>query len=215
MAIISKYISVVIVLILPVMAFAQLENLPDYRSKSERFTRMRIPEIRNDLATFMLSGIVESVGKEKLVQIPVTKYDEDFISFSNEEWSVTITSGVFFKTKHKLQYYDEKYLMRIDNKPYWGIYGKVPTTIISSIIVTHFEDTIAIPAAAYMDTYNPVFCKTITSTTANCNDAVYISKDGKRLYIYMLNSEDGTNGYEVTWIIADQKYFGRVVDFGY
>lgn len=215
MNMIAKNIVIALITVCPLISFSQLEDMPDYRSKSERFTRMRIPEVRNDLATFMLSGISESVSKEKLSQIPVSQYGDNYVTFSNEEWEITIRSGVFFKTKHKLQYYDEKYLTRIDNKPYWGIYGKAPATTISSITVLHYGDTVAIPPAAYADTYDPIFCKTINSSTANCNDAVYVSKDGKRLYIYMLNSTDGSNGYEIAWIIADQKYFGRVVDFGY
>lgn len=201
--------------ILPRFSFAQPEDMPDYRSKADRFARMRIPEMRNDLATFLLSGISESVGKEKLKQVPVTNYGEKFVTFSNDEWEITISSGVFFKTKNKLQYFDEKYLTKINNKPYWGVYGKVPATTISSITVVHDGDTIPIPETAFLDTYDPIFCKKIDSRTANCNDAVYLSADGKRLYIYMLNSTDGRNGYEVAWIISDEKYFGRVVDFGY
>jgi hypothetical protein len=39
----------------------------------------------------------------------------------------------------------------------------------------------------------------------------YYSNDKKRLYIYMLGGTD-SNKYEVTWIVVNDKYWGRVMD---
>ncbi len=195
---------------------AQSEEIPDYRNKREGFSKIADKDIRNDLSAFTLGGIVEGVSKEPLQKLPVTNYGNDFITFTNATIDINIKSSVFFKTQHRLMYYDEKYLVRIDNKPYWGIYGQVPKKTLESIIVIIDRDTISIPPVAYVDIYEPWFCQTNSgSNTAKCNCAVYLSNDNRKIYIYMLNSPDGTTGYEVTWVIQDKQYLRRVVDYGF
>jgi len=49
--------------------------------------------------------------------------------------------------------------------------------------------------------------------TERTRDAVYKSKDGRKIYLYLF-SKDDTGSYEVTWIIQDKKYLRRVLDYG-
>jgi hypothetical protein len=152
------------------------------------------------------------VGKQPLAYISVTNYGDDYVQFSQDNIQVKVTSGKFDKTKHKLQYYD-KYVVRIDNKPFYGIDGQMPKKTIELIEIIFDNDTVHIPAAAFADLYEPRFCGPDQSTgKISCNTRVYLSNDKHRIYIYMLNSS-GKGGYEVTWVIQDKKYLRRVIDY--
>lgn len=137
--------------------FAQDDAYPDYRSKREIFTRIIEKDVRNDIASYSMGGIDESIGKNPLNTVPITALSSNFISFANDNIQVSIKGGTFDPSKHKLGYYDEKYLVKIDNKPYFGNYGKVPNTTIENVTVVIDSDTVPIPAAAYSDLYNPIF----------------------------------------------------------
>jgi len=191
--------------------FAQ--DYPDYRGKKDLFTRIVEKDIRSDIASFSMGGIDESVGKLPLKRITVRNTGPDFISFEGEGIKATIRAVAFDKTKHKLGFYDEKYLVKIDNKGYFGGYGKVPKTAIAELTVVINRDTIAIPAAAYSDLYNPIFTYKEGGVEKSHN-SVLVSGDGRKIYLYMLKRESG-GSYEVTWVIQDKKYLRRVVDFGF
>ena len=93
--------------------------------------------------------------------------------------------------------------MKIDGKPYYGNYGKIPQVTIKEVTVITGADTVRVPQNALFDLYNPVF---------NSADAVYISADNRKLY--MLN-QDSTGSYEVTWVMQDKTYLRRILDFGF
>lgn len=196
-----------------ICSFAQNEDYPDYRSKKDFFSRITDKDIRNDLASFTIGGIDESIGKLPLKSLPITGFANDFITFAGSNIQVKITAAPFDKSKHKLGFYEEKYLVKIDNKPYFGNYGKVPKTMIQNITVVIDRDTIAIPPAAYMDLYNPIFSFS-DHGVQKTQDKVYLSNDGHKVYVYLLKQEVG-GSYEVTWIFQDKKYIRRVVDFGF
>jgi hypothetical protein len=195
-------------------AQAQDEPLPDLRNKRESFLKYPKGEIRDDLATFTFGGIDERLGKNPLQKIPATDYNMHSITFEGNNLKVIISSGTFEASKHKLfYYYDKKYLVKIDGKPFYGDYGTVPTATISSVIViVNNKDTVAIPPTAYADLFHPEFTYS-EGGTIKTHDAVYLSADKHRVYIYMVNSE-AIGKYEVTWILQDNKYVGRVVDSG-
>lgn len=193
---------------------AQNDEYPDYRSKKDIFSRIAEKDIRADIASFSMGGIDESMGKLPLKTLPITALSTNFISFANNNVQVSIQGGVFDPLKHKLGYYGEnKYLVKIDNKPYFGNYGKVPNTTIENVTVVIDRDTVPIPPAAFSDLYNPVFSVTEAGVPKS-NNKVYLSADGRKVYIYMLKQETG-GSYEVTWVIQDKKYLRRVVDFGF
>ncbi|HEX8278296.1 MAG TPA: hypothetical protein VF540_06355 [Segetibacter sp.] len=192
---------------------AQNDDYPDYRSKREIFTRIVEKDIRSDIASYSMGGIDESIGKNPLTTLPITALSSKSISFANNRIQVTITGGIFDPSKHKLGYYDEKYLVKIDNKPYFGDYGKVPNTTIENVTVLIDRDTVPIPVTAFYDLYNPIFTVT-DGGVQKSNNKVYLSADGRKVYVYMLKQEAG-GSYEVTWVIQDKKYLRRVVDFGF
>ena len=196
------------------VAHAQDEPYPDSRKKTENFVKVRDKDMRGQISTFAIAGIDERLGKDPLkTVIPPVGYGNDYINFEGNGIKVTIRSDRFIPEKHKLTYYDEKYLVKIDNKPYYGSYSQVPATYISSITVLVGKDTVAIPPTAFFDLYSPSFAYRDGSGTIRTHNRVYLSPDGRNIYIYMLNDE--TKGkYEVTWIIQDKKYLQRVIDTG-
>jgi hypothetical protein len=208
-----KFSLFVLVTFFSFSAFAQNDDIPDYRSKKDFFARIIEKDIRGEIASFSMGGIDESVGKLPLKTLPITSLANDNITFSGNDIEVKITGVPFDKTKHKLGFYEEKNLVKIDNKPYFGDYGKVPRTAIGSVSVIIDRDTVAIPPAAYFDLYNPIFSFNDKGVQKTQNK-VFLSNDGRRIYVYMLKRETG-GSYEVTWVIQDKKYLRRVVDFGF
>jgi hypothetical protein len=203
----------VVFILAVVVSFGQNPDYPDYRSKKEVFSRIVEKDVRSDIASFSMGGIDESIGKLPLKSLPITELGSDHISFTDGNILVKINSVPFDKTKHKLGFFEEKYLVKIDNKPYFGDYGKVPKTAIENVTVIIDRDTVAIPPAAYTDLYNPVF-SFYDKGVQKSQDKVYLSNDGHKVYIYLLKPEAG-GSYEVTWVIQDKKYLRRVVDFGF
>ena len=206
-------LSFIILIFISGASKAQNDLHPDYRSKRELFTRIIEKDIRSDIAAFSMGGIEESVGKLPLRSLPVAATGPDFIQFEGEGIQVSIKAGVFEPLKHKLGYYDDKYLVKIDNKPFFGDYGKIPRTTIQQVRMIFNRDTILVPQAAMSDLYNPIFTYKDGGVEKSYNN-VFISADGKRIYVYMLKRETG-GSYEVTWIFQDKKYLKRVVDFGF
>jgi hypothetical protein len=209
-----SFICLCLLVVIAGAAQAQDESLPDLRNKRESFTKQPKGEVRDDLATFTIGGIDERLGKNPLQKLPATDYNMHSITFEGNNMKIVITSGTFDASKHKLTYYyDKKYLVKIDGKPYYGDYGTVPTTTISSVIlILNNKDTVALPPAAYADLYHPEFTYS-EGGTIKTHDAVYLSADKHRVYIYMVNNE-AIGKYEVTWILQDNKYVGRVIDSG-
>jgi hypothetical protein len=191
---------------------AQDLDYPDFRSKKDNFSKIREQDIRNDIASFALAALDESIGKAQLQTVPVKDFAYNFMSFQSDNIQVTIKTGVFVPTKHKLML-SEQHLLRIDNKPYYGgHYGEVPHTTIESVTVLVGKDTVPIPATAYVDLYDPKFSFNEGGATRTRN-AVYLSNDKHSFYIYMLNIDNG--GVEYTFVIRDKQYLRRIVDFGF
>jgi hypothetical protein len=191
---------------------AQDLDFPDYRSKKDNFSKIPDKVLRADIASFALAGVDESIGKAQLKNIPIKDYGSDYMHFEGENIQVTIKTGVFFQTRHKMMF-SEKHLVRIDGKPYYGgTYGEIPKITIEGITVVAGKDTIPIPPAAFSDLYNPSFSFNQSGATRTRN-GVYLSGDKHTFYIYMLNI--GSGGTEFTWVIRDKAYLRRVVDFGF
>jgi hypothetical protein len=194
------------------VSMAQDLDYPDYRSKKDNFSKILDKTVRADMASFALAGVDESIGKAQLNSIPIKDYAANYMVFEGENIQVTIRTGVFFPSKHKMMF-NEKHLVRIDGRPYYGgNYGDPPKTTIESITVLIGKDTIPIPANAFSDLYDPKFSFAQSGATRTRNN-VYLSVDKHTFYIYMLNVENG--GSEFTWVIRDKQYLRRVVDFGF
>lgn len=205
-------------LFISLVSLAQEPEFPDTRTKKEGFARVQDKSIRADLASFAMAGLDESAGKLPLRSLQLKALGKDSVAFEGNGIFVKIKSGVFDPSKHKFRYYtnqdnQKKYLTKIDGKPFYGDYGKMPATTIESVTVLFNADTVHIPKVAYADLFNPIFSYNEGGVEKYINN-VYLSADGKRVYIYMLKRELG-GSYEVTWVIQDGKYLRRVVDFGF
>ena len=206
----KQYIFFAAALFFAAHSFAQNNEMPDSRRKTESFERFHTQDVRAELATFTLAGIGEGAPTTPLQKVPYTSVGKDSIVFEGGGIKAEVKTAPFDPAKHKLNY-DDKYLERIDRRPYYGDYGKVPKTEISSVTMIIRGDTIPIPPAAYQDLFNLHFTyldKGIERTT----DAVYISQVGQRVYLY-LYSKNSTGSYEVTWIIQDRRYLRRILDY--
>lgn len=189
---------------------AQNDDMTDTRRKTESFARFHYGTLRTDLATFTIAGLSESVNTTPLQKIDYTALSNDSIAFEGAGIKATVKIAGFDPSKHKLQY-DEKYLIKIDRRTFYGNYGNMPRTSISSASVIVGKDTVAIPAIAYSDLHNLNFTYS-DKGVQRTRDGVYKSKDGHTIYLYLF-SKDETGSYEVTWIIQDKKYLRRVLDY--
>lgn len=196
-------------------AMAQLnEDITDTRNKREGYAKLPKAGIRQELAGFTMSGIEESVGKLPLDKMPYTAQGPNFMRFENETVKAAVTTEAFDASKYKLEY-DEKYLVKINKKTYYGGYPNVPKTKVSSVSFIIGKDTIAIPPAAYGDLYNLNLTYRDKGGKERSLNSVYFSKDKRTIYLY-LYSKDTTYAnasYEVTFVIQDKKYLRRVLDY--
>jgi hypothetical protein len=206
------------ILLASLRCFSQDPEFPDTRNKRESFTRIQDKAVRSDVSSFAMAGLDEGVGKQPLRSLSLAGVGKDSIAFEGNGIRVKIRAGIFEPSKHKLGYYtnsenNKKYLTKIDGHPFYGDYGKMPKTTIETVTVLFGEDTVAIPKEAYADLFNPIFSYTENGVEKYINN-VYLSADGRKVYVYMLKREEG-GSYEVTWVIQNGKFDRRIVDFGF
>jgi hypothetical protein len=152
-----RIICLLLLLVTSTATFAQDPEFPDYRSKKEWFIRINdAPDIRRDLASFVFAGIDESAGKPTLASLPLVDNSFNYIYFEGDGIKIKISTTNFDPSKHKLGYYNnpdnkQKYLVKIDNKAFFGDYGKQPKTQIENISVVIGYDSVMIPKEAYAD----------------------------------------------------------------
>lgn len=127
--------------------------------------------------------------------------------FKADNLFVVIKKRSFNPEKHRLLYSksDRSYNMpseleKIDGKLYWGTDGEVPKKVISSVKIIKNSIVIQLPKTAFADLYEPNFgnisiCKGPENT----------------FYVSMLNS-DGAGGYNIIWVLKDNKYLNRYID---
>lgn len=202
--------AVILLCLLSVRAFSQDLDYPDYRNKRDNFKKVQQKDIRADLASFTMAGIDESISKLSLEKIPISRYGRDFLEFEGQGIRVKVTVGPFDPAKHKLQKFED-HLVKIDGKGFVGHYGSTPTSSITGVTVWMGKDSIALPPVAYADLHDLQFGY-VADGEMRSTDAVYLSADHRKIYIYLL-SKDEKEGYEVTWVIQDKQYFRRVLDF--
>lgn len=201
---------IVLLFVVSECSFAQ--DIPDYRSNKENVLRMREKDLRGEITSFTFAGIEEAMGKKPLPSIKPASYDSDEIFFKGNDLVVRIKKAPFVKEKAKLDFYDEKHLVKINKKPFYGSFAQVPVSKIDAVTVLYKNDTIQIPPAAYADLYNPSFTYSDNNGSGKSLNSIYLSPTGRNIYIYLL-SRNGKNSYEVTWVIQDGKYLRRVLDY--
>lgn len=201
------------ILFQPGNLLGQPSDIPDYRSKKDNFSRVREKDVRSELTSFTMAGISELVGQKNLKKLVPTEYSSNFMQFEADNLSLRIETKPFVKEDHKLMFYEEKFLVRINNKPFYGSYAQIPQTTISKVELLIGKDTVVIPATAYQDLHNPQFYYRDGSGINRSLNALYFSDDGRRIYIYLHNPSTSGRGYEITWVIQDGQYLRRVLDY--
>jgi hypothetical protein len=193
--------------ILIIFSFAFLINTKaqlDVDSYQDKWSiqKLKNPILKREIKLFIEDTRIKDFSKQNLLnEIPMTDHNSSSITFSYKDLTIKIEIDTFIAINHKLKYskLDDNFLIEIDGKPFWGTDGGIPRKIIKSVICKFGNKKISIPLKEYADLFEP-----------NLNGEVYISKDKKRIYIYMMNS-DAAGSYEVTWIIQDNKYMRRVI----
>ena len=194
---------------------------PDFRTKRESLAKVGEKDIKADVVTFSIAGVGESIHQEPLPKLNLTGYDQTsmqwegkglrYMQFDNSTIKVKVSTELFDSTKYKIGKALGK-VVRINNKPFYGNYGKMPVTYIKEVLVLINGDTIAVPPAAYNDLFNLKLSYTNKDGIERSQNGVFLSADKRKLYIYLL-CKDNTGSYEVTWVIQDKKYFRRVLDY--
>lgn len=189
------------------------QEITDTRRKTESFKRLQPADIRSDVASFTYGGITESAQAPELEKISPTIIKNDSMVIEGNGIYAKVLLAPFDPKVHKLTFDDdEKTPIKIDRKTYYGDYGKMPRTEVSFISMVIGGDTVEVPSYAYSDLKNMHFSY-IDKGIERTGDAVFKSKDGKKVYLYLF-SKDNTGSYEVTFIFLDKKYFRRVLDYG-
>jgi hypothetical protein len=200
----SRLISIAILPFLAQICYSQI---------SEGYAVLPEGIIKNELALFVKSsGRTEQSGEinNKLIEIKLKRCSHDFAYFESGDIIaldklVSIQSRTVTATSNKTT----------DSKG-WGTGDIPPATEVSEVRYIHYKFQMILPDSAIAGLFNPKFCinpkkNNKTGKTVICNCKVFQSQDRRRVYIYMLNGE-GLQQYEVTWVIKDGKYYGRIVD---
>jgi hypothetical protein len=142
-----------------------------------------------EIASFTLRGkaLNNRQSCNSLRELPIGKRGKNFANFSNGFFGSSLVTISINDSTGGIQY------------------------LTCSIGNPYFPG--ALPDSAFSDIYAPRIYNTYSKkkTKSDPSSKVLISNDRRRAYIYMINGE-GADRYEVTWIIKDQKYFGRVID---
>jgi hypothetical protein len=163
-----------------------------------------------------LTWIVSYEEKKKMPvgfeTVPLLDTNYYYTRFSEKGIDVLIKAEPFYPMLHKLEYLPNsknQVLKKIDGRPFWGTHGMMPERKVLDVIVTLRGKIIRIPQTATDGIYNPNFgCFGLF-----CSSAIYYTKDQKRIYIAMQNS-DGAGYYQVVWVFEDGKYVGRIIELG-
>ena len=207
-----KYLFLIVATFLSGYCSAQTYlNYADTRKKVESYEKMKEPNLRADLAAFTLAGIGESVAKEGLTKLTNSSFGNNFMEFEGDGIKAIIRTAPFDTAGHKLTF-DDKYLIKIDKKTYYGNYGYLPKSHISEISLIVDGDTVSIPKEAYSDLYDANLTYNSNGIKRTTN-AIYRSKTGYLKYLYLF-SKGSKDSYEVTWIFQNNKYLRRVVNYG-
>lgn len=193
-------------------AFAQDEVIPDLYGNKESLDKLKDKTLKAELATFTDAGSNIKSETARVTGIPLTKYSDTYCIFEEESAKFKIVTGNFNRSLHKYTAINGD-TIKIDNKPFFGTDGELPTKQINSIFVIIGSDTVKIPKIAFTDLCQPSMSWKEDNETVGFL-RVYSSVDKKRFYIHMQNS-DGAGYYEVTFMIRNKKYVGRVIDYGF
>lgn len=138
--------------------------------------------------------------------IPMQSNLNGKVILADKAIKIEITETQFIKANHKLKFLSNSpsILEKIDNLTIFGTDGNIPKREYRSITVEIENEKIAIPASALQNLYEP----TLEYTAANYDEVNNI------LYLHSSNS-DGAGGYEILWIVENNKFKSRVEAYAF
>lgn len=187
------------------------------------FNEIKDTNIKEEISLICKSYLPfkENSSKEanSLVKIPLKSCNGNSVilekgNFFSCDKSILIETTSFDSSKLFLLGKDnEKMLLtKKDSNSYWGVGGIIPSMELKRVVCFFNEyKYIYLPIEGI---YEPQLClftldkKRKKQFVSNCK--AYISKDRRRIYIYMLNGTEGYK-YEVIWVIKDYKYYGSII----
>lgn len=112
------------------------------------------------------------------------------------KYKVIIKYKLFDSSKYKLKFYDkeQKTLIKVNNKKYYGTDGSIPNTEISSISFFKLDQEYKFPLAQYNLLFNPHLGNKFYSS-------IFFIKENPLSIEIGLSGGDGAGSYEVSWII--------------
>lgn len=129
--------------------------------------------------------------------IPLRNYIDNTATCSRDSVKVIVTQQKFDKTKYRISYGD-RYIARINGKPYWGTDGEMPRHEYKSITILIGTRKIILPHAAFDNLFEPTIW----------NTEVHYDRVSDIIYIRSQNS-DGAGSYDVIWRIVKGVYTDR------
>jgi hypothetical protein len=192
----------------------------DPKAEYESFFLLTDSVLRREIGSFSFAGsLLGYQGGAELEQFEVLELDAqrvEFVDPNGGELRVVIQTGRFDPGKHRLEYFGRTgFLIRIDGRPFWGIDGRIPTRTLESVRLISGLALKSLPDHAIRDVFEPNLCRrSLVRGRLSCQAMVFRSEDGRRLYIHMFNGRIPSL-YEVTWIIRDGRYSGRVAGYAY
>jgi hypothetical protein len=200
------------------LMFIHVTSMVCYGQQAESFFELKDEQIKKEISSFNLSGRDTTVSSALLKEIPLYNCTSGELYFSWKSTFIHVYASAFDSSKHSILLKDvSSSEVLIDNNLAWGVGDKMPNRQIDSVFfVAHAHFLVKFPAAAFRGLYEPHFCNVAQKagkgdSINSVYNRVFQSADGRRIYIYMINGE-GANRYEVTWIVENSKYYGRVVD---
>lgn len=92
---------------------------------------------------------------------------------------------------------DEKWIVRLNGRTFWGLDGIIPTTEVQQIVTSIGDRNLNIHPVFYSDLFQ-------------CSNDVEIYHDDTTYFVYSPNS-DGAGYYEVVWVITQSGLQQRLV----
>ncbi|TVR42828.1 MAG: hypothetical protein EA394_02645 [Bacteroidia bacterium] len=191
--------------------------VPDYKGSAESFFSLKDTIIRQEVGSFTFIGsLLGLTGKASLREFELYGFSHQTLTLVLGEKSVFISRAPFHPSLHRISYFGpHNYVYLIDGRYFWGFDGRLPSQRLLSVHVSDGVERMSLPHRAIRDIFEPNFCKRrLLFGRIECQARAFLSEDGKRIYIYMVNSRVPSL-YEVTWIIRKGEYLGRVVDYAY
>ncbi len=191
--------------------------VPDYKGMMESFFSVTDSVIRKEAGSFTFTGSIAGLtNKASLRQFELYSLTDHTITLALDDMKIHISRGPFFSAVHQIERFGPQgYVYRINGRPFWGFDGSVPNQRIVNVHFFDGDQRMELPGKAIRDIFEPNFCtRRGLFRQPECSSKAFVSDDGKRIYVYMKNSRKPSL-YEVTWIISEGRYIGRIVDYAY